>query len=74
MSAQELTTAIAKNSEKRLLGKGPTQMPKRCRFYTACGQAPTRWAWHTYLQKRLAVCDRCFDDNEYLVQAKPSKR
>lgn len=71
MSAIELTKAIAQNSEKQLL-KAATknQMPRRCRFYVACRQASTRWAWHTYLRKRLAVCDHCFETNEYLVPAK----
>jgi len=69
--SNDLTNAIAQNSEKKLLRKGAAKpMPKRCKFYVACGHAPTRWAWHTYLQKQLAVCDRCFKTNEYLRQPK----
>jgi hypothetical protein len=73
MSAQELTNAIAKHNQKRLLGTNPNQLPKRCAFHAMCGQAPVVWAWHTYLRKRKAVCQRCFDTNHYLVPAKPKK-
>ena len=71
MSVHELTKAIAQHNQKRMMKpSSQTQMPKRCRFYAACHQHATSWAWHTYLQKRLAVCDRCLRDNEYLVPAK----
>lgn len=75
MSASELTNAIAQHNQKRLLGKGKTQkpLPKRCAFWVACGQRPTRWAWHTYLLKLKPVCEHCFETNEYLKEPKVKK-
>jgi hypothetical protein len=75
MSAQELTNAIASHNQKRLLAKGKSRkpLPKRCAFHTMCGQKPTRWAWHTYLLKLLAVCEHCFETNEHLKEPKAKK-
>jgi predicted metal-dependent peptidase len=73
MSAQELTNHIARNSQKRLLRSSRKHLPQRCRFHAACGQAATRWAWHSYLLKLIGVCDRCFELNEYLREPKAKK-
>ncbi len=43
------------------------KLPKRCKFFVACHRAPTRWAWHNFLQKDLPVCEHCFTTNDYLV-------
>jgi len=68
--ADEIRDAIAANTQKRLQRKSKPNLPKRCRFHVMCGQAATRWAWHTHLQKKLGVCERCFETNDYLVEPK----
>jgi len=42
------------------------KLPKRCKFYAACGQAATCWKWHSYLKQWLPVCNRCAAANEWL--------
>jgi hypothetical protein len=45
-------------------------LPKRCKFYVACGLSARLWRWHTFLKRWVAVCEHCANTNEYLVSQK----